>query len=291
MSVWSELRLLLKVARPGFWSTAIWFYLLPLGGSTAWQQPEFWLGLVYVTLPLGLVIYGWNDLADRETDQLNPRKDTYLFGARATTAELRRLPMWIAGVQVPFVWAFLLIIGPKVIGWCALLATATAIYNLPRVGFKNWPGVDMLNQVGYLLVFVLSSWLNHVPQLPLATFAFGALFAMHSHLFGQIMDHAPDLASGRRTTAGVLGLQRAKWFMVALLTAEALLVWKGAGDLWIAAFLTGGALFFVADVMLLWKNRVYSPGEMRFFFLAWNAVALLSIPWVWSTARLAGKGI
>jgi hypothetical protein len=27
---------------------------------------------------------------------------------------------------------------------------------------------------------------------------------------------------------------------------------------------------------------------MRVFFLMWNAVALLSIPWVWSTARLTG---
>jgi 4-hydroxybenzoate polyprenyltransferase len=31
-------------------------------------------------------------------------------------------------------------------------------------------------------------------------FVFGALFAMHSHLFGQIMDVAPDRLAGRRTT-------------------------------------------------------------------------------------------
>jgi 4-hydroxybenzoate polyprenyltransferase len=103
-------------------------------------------------------------------------------------------------------------------------------------------------------VFVLSSWLNSVPQLPLHTFAFGALFAMHSHLFGQIMDHAPDLAAGRRTTAGVLGIRAAKWLMVALLGVEAWLMWQGARDFWIAAFLCGGALFFIADATVLWRS-------------------------------------
>jgi 4-hydroxybenzoate polyprenyltransferase len=133
--------------------------------------------------------------------------------------------------------------------------------------------------------------LNDVPQRPAHTFAFGALFAMHSHLFGQIMDHAPDLRAGRRTTAGVLGIRAAKWLMVGLLAAEALLVWQGARDLWIAAFLCGGALFFIADTLLLWRGRTYSPGQMRLFFLMWNAVALLSIPWVWSTARLTGRAM
>jgi 4-hydroxybenzoate polyprenyltransferase len=137
--------MLLKVARPASGPRRSGFTCWPLGGSAAWRQPEFWLGLVYVTFPLGLVISGWNGLADRETDQLNPRKDTFLFGARPSPDELRRLPAWIASVQVPFLCAFLLIIGPRIVGWMALLIGATAIYNWPRIGFKNWPGVDMLN--------------------------------------------------------------------------------------------------------------------------------------------------
>ncbi|HTD70637.1 MAG TPA: hypothetical protein VK647_09265, partial [Gemmatimonadales bacterium] len=58
-------------------------------------------------------------------------------------------------------------------------------------------------------------------------------------------------------------------------------------DPWLAAFLAASAAWFMLDVMLLWRDRPYSPGEMRFSFLAWNAVALASMPWVWHAASLA----
>ena len=278
---------LLKVARPGFWLTSIWFYLLPVGQRAAWTQGTFWLGLFYVTFPLGLIIYGWNDLFDAENDRGNPRKDTFLFGARPTPAQIAILPRWIVLVQLPFVLCFLLLLGVKSIPWWGAVVGATALYNWPRAGLKNWPVVDLLNQTSYVLVFVLSSWLNAVPQLPWSTFVFGALFAMHSHLFGEIMDHAPDLAAGRRTTAGVVGIVPAKWLLAILLAAESSLAWQCAHDPWIASALAGGALFFIGDATLLWRTRPYAGWQMRFFFLGWNATALLSIPWVWWTATLA----
>ena len=282
-----ELRFLLKVSRPGFWTTSIWFFLLPIGQRAAWERWEFWLGAVYVGFPLGLLIYGWNDVVDEETDRLNPRKDTFLFGARPTRAQIVALPWRIALVQAPFVAVFTWLLGAKALGWFAALVLATALYNWPRIGFKGRPGFDLLNQAGYLLVFVLASWLCAVPQLPWSTFVFGALFAMHSHLFGEIMDIAPDRAAGRRTLAVAIGILRAKALLVALLTAEAVLVWNAARDPWIAAALGGGALFFMADAAVLWRERAYAPWQMRLFFLGWNAVAVLSIPWVWKTATLA----
>ena len=199
---------LLKVARPGFWLTSIWFYLLPLGQRVIWREWSFWVGLVHVTFPLGLLIYGWNDLFDSENDRANPRKDTFLFGALPTPAQISCLPLWIALVQIPFLIYLLAFVGFKSLAWWAAVIAATAIYNWPRIGLKNWPVVDLLNQISYVLVFVLSSWLNDAPQLPWSTFVFGALFAMHSHLFGEIMDYAPDLAAGRRTTAGAIGTTR-----------------------------------------------------------------------------------
>ncbi len=285
----AELRFLLKVARPGFWLTSVWFYLLPLGQRDVFGNAEFWLGLFYVTFPLGMIIYGWNDVVDFETDRLNPRKDTFLFGARPTPEQIARLPWRIALVQLPFVLVFTCLLGVKALGWFAALAAATAAYNWPRIGCKGRAGLDLLNQATYLLVFVLSSWLNGVPQAPWFTFIFGALFAMHSHLFGEIMDLEPDRAVGRRTTAVVIGARRAKTLMVSLLVVESLLVWQMARDPWIAAFLAGGAVFFAADTAFLWRERPYAPWQMRLFFLGWNAAALLSIPWVWRTATLAPR--
>jgi len=283
----AELRFLLKVSRPGFWLTSIWFYLLPLGRHDVFGDARFWLGLLFVTLPLGIMIYGWNDVVDRETDGLNPRKDTFLFGARPTVEQSARLPWWIALVQAPFVLVFTWQLGWLALAWFAALVATTALYNWPRIGFKGHPGLDLLNQCAYLLVFVLSSWLNGLPQAPWFTFVFGALFAMHSHLFGELMDLEPDRAVGRRTTAVTIGRLPAKALMIALLAGEAALVWQNTRDLWITAFLAGGACFFFADAAFLWRARPYQPWQMRLAFLGWNAAALLSIPWVWRTGALA----
>jgi 4-hydroxybenzoate polyprenyltransferase len=283
----AELQFLLKVARPGFWLTSIWFYLLPLGQQQVFGTVEFWLGLVYVTFPLGIMIYGWNDVVDVETDRLNPRKDTFLFGARPTPDQIRRLPWRIALVQAPFILLFTWLLGWWGLAWFGALAAATALYNWPRIGCKGRPGFDLLNQAAYLLVFVLSSWVNGLPQPPWFTFVFGALFAMHSHLFGEIMDLEPDRAVQRRTTAVAIGIRPAKALMVFLLFAEALIVWQAARDALIGAILLGGALFFASDALLVWRERPYAGWQMRLFFLGWNAAALFSIPWMWRTATLA----
>src|SRR5205085_1789750 len=112
------------------------------------------------------IIYGWNDAVDLETDRLNPRKDTFLFGARPTPDQTRRLPWRIAVVQAPFVLLFTWLLGWRALAWFAALVAATALYNWPRIGCKGRAGFDLLNQTAYLLVFVLSSWLNGLPQAP-----------------------------------------------------------------------------------------------------------------------------
>jgi 4-hydroxybenzoate polyprenyltransferase len=284
----SDLRFLVKTARPGFWMTSIWFYMLPLGQRFPFGHVPFWLGLIHVTLPLGLILYGVNDIADVETDRLNPRKGNFLFGARGTAEQLAALPRQILLVQLPFLAAFGAIFGlARTLAWFGCVVCVTACYNWPRLGTKNWPVVDLLTQSGYLLVFVLSSWVNGVPQLPWYTFLFGALFAMHSHLFGQIMDMIPDRAAGRHTTAVVIGIIPAKLLMSAFLTVESCLVLRFAQDWLIGGFLALSAIWFLLDATALWRDRSYTSGQMRFFFLGWNAAALVSLPIVWHFGRLA----
>lgn len=283
----SEFAFLLKAARPGFWITSIWFYLFPIGGRNVFDSYDFWLGLFYVTFPLGLFIYGWNDCVDAETDRLNPRKDSYLFGARGTPAQLARLPWWIAAVQLPFVVLFIVEIGwVRALCFFAALTFATWLYNNPGGGMKTRPGFDVLNQLAYLLVFALGSWLNHVPQLPWYTFVFGAMFAMHSHLFGEVMDLEPDCAAGRRTTGLALGPIRSKVLLAMMMIAEAVLIFATAGDALIASALGVGSLWFVADALWLWRERAYSPCQARLFFLGWNAAAIATAPIIWKTATL-----
>jgi lycopene elongase/hydratase (flavuxanthin-forming) len=280
----SDFSFAIKASRPGLWATAAWFYLLPLGGRNVFHSLSFWLGLIYVTLPLGLIIYGWNDIADAEIDRFNPRKGTFLFGARGSHEQLLKLPLQIAAVQAISAGVFCYLIGPKSLVWFAALATFTAIYNLPRFGLKSHPPFDILNQAGYVLVFILSSWLNHVPQLRWPAMLFGALFAMHSHIFGEIMDFAPDRLGGRRTTATVIGVVPAKLLISAMLLFETLLAYKYFANIWISGMLTFGFFWFLLDALIIWRAQPYSLKAMRLFMFGWNAIALGSMGWVWSTA-------
>jgi 4-hydroxybenzoate polyprenyltransferase len=113
---------------------------------------------------------------------------------------------------------------------------------------------------------------------------FGALFAMHSHVFGEIMDFGPDRTSGRRTTATVIGVVPAKLLISGMLVCEALLVFKHYGNIWISGALAFATLWFLLDGLLIWRNQPYSLKTMRVFMFCWNAFALGSMGWVWSTA-------
>ena len=259
----ADARFLVQVSRPGLWSTTALFYLLPLGHGAFTHSGRLWLGLLFVLFPLGLLLYGVNDLADAEADQLNPRKGTYMFGSRGSREQLAALKWQIVVAQLPFLAAFLLLVGPRILGWYGILLLAVGIYNAPRFG-----------------------WLNNTPQLPWQTFLFGALFAMHSHVFGEVMDIEPDHLSGRKTTATVIGRVTAKFLIVALLGVETLLVRLYFHDWIVAGFLALGAGWFALDATLVWKDRKYRPKQMRLFLWGWNIAALLGIFWNWAQSSL-----
>ena len=285
-SLLSELSFTLKASRPGFWLTTIWFYLMPHGGRFALDNGAFWLGLLYVTLPLGMLIYAGNDLSDAETDRHNPRKDSFLFGARPTPDQLFELPWRIALIQLPFVALFTAIWGAKALLWFGVLILGSALYNRKSGGAKDFPICDLLFQCGYLLVFVLSDWTRGTfSSWPI--YAFGFCFAMHSHGFGQIMDIAPDARAGRTTTAVWLGPVRAKLLIAALLTCEVWLATLLPFKPYLAPLLACGALFFLLDA-LVWRARPYPLAFLKLFFVGFNLALLLEITLVAAGADLDG---
>jgi 4-hydroxybenzoate polyprenyltransferase len=206
--------------------------------------------------------------------------------ARGDANQLSSLPWKIAAVQVVFAAIFTYWIGAKALAWFAGLIGFTALYNFPRYGLKSRPPLEILNQAGYLLVFVLSSCLNHAPQLRWPALLFGALFAMHSHVFGEIMDIEPDRLSGRRTTATIIGVVPSKLLIAFFLVMEGELIYFCFHDRWITGFLAFGALWFLLDATVVWRDRLYSVMQMKCFMLGWNFIALASMGWVWATASL-----
>lgn len=268
---------LVKISRPGFWLTALWFYLLPFAQRDMFSSIEFWLGATYVCFPLGLLIYGWNDLTDTQTDALNPRKDSWLFGARPDAEMIQRLPALILFVQAPFVIAFVAIAGPKMLFWFSLVLLTNVTYNW--MNFKQRPFLDILNQAGYVLVFVLASWLCNVPQLNTPAMIFSALFAMTSHIFGQLMDVDPDRLAGRHSTAVQIGVRPAKVLLTTMMLIEAFIAWRYFSGWYVGTLMLAGATYFAIDTIFgpdrypMWFNKT--------FFIGWNIVVLLTMHLIW----------
>ena len=266
-----------KISRPGFWPTHVWFYLLPFARQDMFATPAFWVGATYVCFPLGLLLYGWNDIGDARTDAINPRKGTWLFGAKPDATMRRRLPAIIASVQLPFLILFVSIAGWKMVGWFAAVVTANAAYN--SFHLKSVPGLDLLNQVGYLLVFVLASWLCDVEQLNWAAMVFSGLFAMQSHLFGQIMDHDQDGSAGRRSTAVAIGVVPSKFLLSTMMAIEALIAWCFFSGPVVALFMASGAVFFLIDAIAGPKR--YPLMFLMAFFVGWNAICISTMYFIW----------
>jgi 1,4-dihydroxy-2-naphthoate octaprenyltransferase len=109
---------------------------------------------------------------------------------------------------------------------------------------------------------------------------------MHSHLFGEVMDIAPDRESGRTTTAVRIGALQTKLLIALFLTVEVALVTRYFQDPLMAGFLAAGVLWFVADARWFWGNRLYRPQTMRLFMWLWNAAAVLLIVWNYERSTL-----
>ncbi|KAF4691094.1 hypothetical protein FOZ60_016197 [Perkinsus olseni] len=85
----SRVNFYLKLSRPIIWITILSYYLFPLGGRldllATWR---FWLGLLYFTFPVSIMMFGINDVADTDVDKYNPRKAHDYFGNQASKSDL-----------------------------------------------------------------------------------------------------------------------------------------------------------------------------------------------------------
>lgn len=95
---------------------------------------------------------------------------------------------------------------------------------------------DFVGPLGYVLVTVLSSWVNRNVFPAPSTLLFHAFMVLRSQLWGQIIDIGADAKVGRRTAAVTLGVVKARVLLAALVFCEFLSGWIGVGDNYVAAF-------------------------------------------------------
>lgn len=276
----------LKTSRPGLWFPTIWLYVIPTAGMDIWQSPSFWVGFIYFTFPFNYLIYSWNDWADFEIDALNPRKNTFLFGA-VGNRQLRKQIVWVnVLVQVPFLLIFAYHTGYYIIWWLGTLLFLNFIYNDKRVLISGRPPLEIFVSLGYLLALVMSVRLNQVETVPLYTYLYLMLFAIQSHLIGEVMDIEPDRAGGRKTSATVLGYRYSKLVLAVIVAVEAWLLLKQFNELFLGGFLVLYALYMVLDAIFIFKNRPYPLHLIKLFGICANIAALVTMVWLWITGSL-----
>lgn len=286
-NTFSRLLFYLKASRPGLWFATLWLYLLPTSQMTdIADHSAFWIGLFYVTFPLNLLVYGWNDIVDREIDAVNPRKDSFLFGARGTKAQLDRLPKVIIAVQLLCLPVLLYYVGSVMLLLFGGILLVNGLYNWPEGGLRTRPPLELLCQVGYLLVVPFSIAINDLPELGWVTYLYLLLFAWQSHLMGEVMDINPDRAAGRRTTGTVLGVVNTKWLIIGIVGLEVALLVFYFDDIVFGGMLGIGLLWLLIDILFLYRNKTYTVFQMQLFGVMSNIVAVASMGYVWYSGCL-----
>jgi 4-hydroxybenzoate polyprenyltransferase len=276
----------LKVSRPGLWFATIWLYLLPTSQMDIWQSLPFWLGFLYITFPLNFLVYGWNDMVDQQTDALNPRKDSFWFGARGNSSQLKTLWKVIFLVQLLTMPYFIWLCGWRMLLLFAGLLFVNWIYNLPENGLRSRPPLELLCQIGYLLVVPFSMLVNHTPVLPILTFCYLFLFAVQSHLMGEVMDIEPDRQAGRKTTATALGMKKTKLIIIGIVLTEVLILILCFQEFIFGGMLAMALVWLVLDLFFIFKTNRYTVSQMQLFGLTSNIVAVASMAYVWYSGCL-----
>ena len=271
----------LKISRPGLWFPTIWIYLVPFGNQVDFYNSYlFWVGLFYVTFPLNYLVYGLNDYNDEKADAVNDRKGNFLFGAKAPRKHLDGLLLKISLVNMPFMLWFTYLSGLKMFLLLLFMVVVNVLYNFKPFRIKERPPFEILIQMGYVTTAFFATELNNLAILSWQTLTYLSLFAFQAHIAGEIMDIEPDLESGKKTTATILKRTNAKWLMFNLLMIEAFLVWFWFQDMVLASFLGLFSIWLLFDLLVFFKDRPYTVKQMKFFGVAINISALLSMLWV-----------
>jgi len=183
-------------------STTAMFYLMPLGhadilhsGKLCWD--------VFCALPARVSALRVNDIVDAETDSLNPRKGTFMFGSRGAREQLAAFEMADRRGSNPIRDRVLFFVGRAFCGERLLLLAVDS--TMLQASDGKAPSVRRAHSGELPARLRVEQLAEQRCATALADFLFGALFAMHSHIFGEVMDIEPDRLSGRRTTATLIG--------------------------------------------------------------------------------------
>ncbi len=270
------LRRLVIISRPISYIPALgaFFAGLFFAGDGSVLALGTFLGAFFVTFPMGLIGYGLNDIADRESDAQNPRKGG-LEGARVTQSESQRLLVAIVvtaaiSLFVPIVTRHFGLVLPILL-ICAFAYT----YSVKPIRLKSRPGWDSFSNGIWLVgIFLTGYWANAqafpLPSLPINLFATIVLFGAALHALLAVVDYETDKAVGDRTISVVFG--KRKTLLLCTLLFAACLALRHEGGLSVDAYDC-----YLAVVTVLTLSTVWRPASRYIRSVAAAIMLLLPI--------------
>lgn len=206
---------LLAISRPRFWSYLAGPFLLGIIFSFSMdttllaqrQENLFFIlyGLLYFLVPANIILYGVNDIADKDTDAFNTKKGSKEH--RLQQKEQRSL--W-AAITISFVLSlpFFFLVGPNTTSAIALLLAfffLSFAYSAKPFRWKAKPFIDSGSNVLYILpgIFSYNVLTGTFPAVEIIIAAWSWTIAMH--LFSAIPDITSDKKAQLLTTAVFVG--------------------------------------------------------------------------------------
>lgn len=225
----SHLKYLFKTSRPRFWMYVFGpaligtiISLIALG--TVQINSSQLITLLYFTLPANLLIYGINDIFDGDTDQYNPKKDTY--ENQHSQSKTFLLTIVIALTNLPFL-VFFLCSSLPVIAYLAAFLFFSIQYSSPPIRAKALPFIDGVFNFLYVApalvaISILTPNLIQFSSWPLILA--GTFWCMAMHAYSAIPDIQSDKKANLKTTAVILGDTKTFTYCFVLYLASACLV-------------------------------------------------------------------
>lgn len=201
------LRRLVEISRPVLWVNTIGTTVIAMWLSGYLWTWEILPILIWVTFPFNLLIYGINDIFDRETDDPNARKGGY-GGAKIVDGEVRSIAWGVALTNIPFLVYFVVTLPWPAWAWMLAYAFSFWQYSSTPLRFKGRPVWDSISNTDYAypLVFVPFA----LGEQPVWAAAIGLMaWSMAKHVYDAIQDIDEDADAGIKTTAVAFGTKGA----------------------------------------------------------------------------------
>jgi len=198
----------LVLSRPRFWVYVLGPSVLTLAtiNSSSLVSLNIIIMFIYFTFPANILIYGVNDLYDKDTDSHNEKKAGYEKALSSNTTKDKTLKAIIFYSNAVFIGYALLNFTLLSNIFLAIFILLALQYSAPPLRAKAIPFVDSIVS-GFLYILpVFVSWgilYNTLP--PLLPVLAGVIWAVSMHAYSAVPDINADTKAGIKTGATLLG--------------------------------------------------------------------------------------